>query len=51
MSFVWNTQESDIENIKRYVDFIIQTIENNKQPVSQVLDQLVSLKDRIRNMR
>ncbi len=48
MSFVWDDKQSDLENIKRVVQFIIQTIENTNPTNAQIIDQLRALVDRIR---
>jgi len=48
MSFVWDDKQSDLENIRRAVLFIIQTIENTNPTNAQIIDQLRALVDRIR---
>ncbi len=48
MSFVWDDKQSDLENIRRVVQFIIQTIENTNPTNAQIIDQLRALVDRIR---
>jgi len=48
MSFVWDDKQSDLENIRRAVQFIIQTIENTNPTNAQIIEQLRALADRIR---
>ncbi len=48
MSFVWDDDISDLKNIRRVVQFIIQTIENTNPTNAQIIDQLRALADRIR---
>jgi len=48
MSFVWDDNKSDLENIRRAVLFIIQTIENTNPTNAQIIGQLRALADRIR---
>ncbi len=48
MSFTWDDDKSDLENIRRAVQFVIQTIENTNPTNAQIIDQLRALADRIR---
>ncbi len=48
MSFVWDDKQSDMENIRRVIQFIIQTIENTNPTNAQIIEQLRALADRIR---
>ncbi len=48
MYFDWDDKQSDLENIRRAVQFIIQTIENTNPTNAQIIDQLRALVDRIR---
>jgi len=48
MSFVWDDNISDLKNIRRAVEFIIQTIEDTNPTNAQIIHQLKALADRIR---
>jgi len=48
MLFVWDEKQSDLENIKRAVQFIILTIEDTNPTNAEIIDQLRALADRIR---
>ncbi len=47
MSFVWDDNKSDLENIRRVIQFIIQTIEYTNPTNAQIIDLLRALTDRI----
>ena len=51
MAFVWNDDESDIENLRNYVGFIIQTIENQNPTMDRVLADLQRLFERLQDTR
>jgi len=48
MSFVWDDKQSDLKNIRRAVQFIIQTIEDTNPTNAHIIHQLKALADRIR---
>ncbi len=48
MSFVWDDNQSDLKNIRRAVEFIIQTIEDTNPTNAHIINQLRALADRIR---
>jgi len=48
MPFVWDTNVSDIENARRHVEYIIQSIENHNANTTQVSEELTRLRDSLR---
>ncbi len=48
MSFVWDDDISDLKNIRRVVQFIIQTIEDTNPTNAEIIHLLRALADRIR---
>ena len=51
MAFVWDKEASDIENIKSYVEYIIQSIENHDASTERVKGDLEKLRDTLRSIK
>ena len=51
MPFLWDEDVSDIENAKRCVEYLIQTIENHNPTMEQVKGDLVKLRNTLVNTK